>query len=227
MTRIKRVAVLWLMVMLLLFAAMTVSAEEPTKTIDLQMNETSGTIVITPVDPTFWEYPQLRAGEDRVAGTMVVKNTGTRTASMVMEPVPLPYGDEQRMAYLDQLMLTVTEGDTVLYDNTYSHINDPEGGLHLSYEEMVPGEQHTYTIKLSCRYTYAGDVTMDAIAMPWQFSARTVTTTYEGPQGFPMWVWIMLGGLAATMAVLVIITIIRAVVRHIKRKKEVDNQEKV
>ncbi len=220
MTRIKRVTALALCVMLLFGAVCTVRAEEPTKTVALFMDETQGRIDVTPSDAAFWEYPTLRAGEDRSAGTLVVKNTGTQTAAMTMEAVPLPYGDEQRMAYLDHLTLTVKEGDTVLYDNTYSHINDPEGGLRLAYSEMAPGEEHTYTVKMSCDYTYAGDPTVDAMTMPWTFTARAVTTTYEEGDGLPTWAWMMLIALATVVVLLIVITVIRAVVRHIKQKKK-------
>lgn len=220
MTILKRAFTFLLTVLLLVTVTMPVSAEDLRKTYTLQMSETHGYIETTPRTAAFWEYPVMRAGEDHVEGTMTVKNASAYTANMEMAAVSLPYGDEQRMAYLDELMLTVKEGDTVLFDNSYSHINDPEGGLHLKYENMAPGEEHTYTIKLYCRYTYAGDAAEDAVSMLWNFSARTTTTTYEGPQGLPQWVQILLIGLAATIILLLVITIIRAIVRAVKQKKK-------
>lgn len=220
MKRITRWLIACLVILLLVSAAGNVAAEELSKTYTLQMSETQGSIGITPETPAFWEYPVFYAGEDHIEGTMTVKNASNYTATMTLLDIALPYGDEQRMGYLDQLLVTVKEGDTVLFDNTYSHINDAEGGLQLHYENMAPGEEHTYTIKMRCLYTYAGDPNADAVTMLWNFSARGTTTTYEGPEGLPEWVEIALLGLAATIALLIFITIIRAIVRFIKRKKK-------
>lgn len=220
MRYVKALLLCLLCALLMLSTLSVASAEDFQKIYTLRMSETSGSIEVTPGGAAFWEYPVLRAGEDHVEGTMVVKNASDYTASMELLDIALPYGDAQRMAYLDQLLLTVKEGDTVLFDNTYSRINDVEGGLNIRLDQMAPGEEHTYTVKLRCRYTYTGDPAVDAVTMLWDFSARGTTTTYEGPEGLPQWVQISLVGLAATIVLLIVITIIRAIVRFIKRRKK-------
>lgn len=222
-----------LLLTLLCLAAATVPVaaenEQPTdsmqtysKIYSLVMTETAGTITPSPDAPTFWEYPILRAGEVfNVEGTMIVKNDGDTVASMVMEPVALPYGDEAKLTYLDNLMLTVKEGDTVLFDNTYAHINDAEGGLSLIYNDMQPGEEHVYTIRMHCLYTYPGEVTVDAVPMSWTFSAKKETVTIEEEQaGMPDWLLITVITFGVIIAALVVIMVVRAIMNLVAKKKK-------
>ncbi len=200
------------------------------KVFSLNMTETEGSITATPNSAAFWEYPLLKAGENfHVEGTLVVRNDGAIPASMMMEPVALPYGDEAKLAYLDNVMLTVKEGDTVLFDNSYAHINDAEGGLSLIFNDMAPGETHTYTITMRCLYTYSGDVYADATPMSWRFSAKAQTVADQGVTVVPMWLVIV----AATAAVIVIGVVAAVVVNAVmkasakKAQKPVDNSDEL
>ncbi len=193
----------------------TDSMDTINKVYSLVMTETAGSISATPETPAFWEYPVLHAGEKfLVDGTMIVRNDGQTVASMVMEPVPIPYGDEAKLTYLDSLLLTVMEGDTVLYHNTYAHINDAEGGLALIYNDMAPGEEHTYTIRMECLFTYPGDVYQDAVPMSWRFSAKAETVTVEEEQKpVASWLWIVLITLVVIILAMIVIMIVQAVMR--------------
>ena len=221
--KLKRLAACLLCVLLTAMLTTTVCAERPesmetlSKTYVLNISETHGSIEATPATPAFWEYPVLRAGENYVEGTMIIRNDSDYTASMTLDEITLPYGESEKLAYLDHLELTVKEGDTVLFDNTYAHINDEEGGLKLVLEAMAPGEEHTYSIHLRCRYDYEGDPYADVAQVAWLFGASTQTTTYEEAQGLPEWAKLTVIIFAAMIVVLIVIMIVRAIVS--KKKK--------
>lgn len=187
------------------------------KIYSLKMNETQGAIEQTPNTPAFWEYPLFRAGEDLTAGTMIVRNDSEVSATMELSPVKLPYGEEAKLTYLDYLMVTIYEGEQVLYDNTYAHINDEEGGFTLKYEDMAPGEEHVYTIKMRCLYAYPGDPYQDAAVMSWSFTAQRQTTVVDTPQGMPEWMIVTLIAAGAAVVIIIVIMIVRAVASRRKR----------
>ena len=190
------------------------------KIYSLMMTETEGRIVTTPATPAFWEYPILRAGETLMAeGTMIVRNDSEFTVDMQMEPILLPYGDAAKLAYLDCLWLTVCEGETVIYDNTYAHINDADGGLALNYVAMAPAEEHTYTITMRCVYDYDGDPYTDVSPLVWNFKAETETTIYEEPQGLPQWAQILVISFAVMFVVLIIIMIVQGILNASRKRK--------
>ncbi len=239
----KRIAA-WIAVCILMFALVVVpvGAEENTvdsmktanKVYSLVMTETAGAITANPESPAFWEYPILRAGEQfATEGTMIVRNDGQTVASMVMEPVPLPYGDDAKLTYLDSIVLTVSEGDQVLFHNTYAHINDVDGGLSLIYNDMAPGEEHVYKIRMHCLFTYPGDVYQDAVPMSWRFSAKVETVTIEEEEkGIAPWLWIVMITLAVVIVAMVVIMIVQAVLKAKQKKQKeaketVDNPEEV
>ena len=214
--KLTRLIAVALCALVLAALPLTAYAEQPesmqtlSKTYSLHMSETYGFISETPETPSFWEYPILRAGEDYTEGTLTVRNDSNNIASMWLEEITLPYGNEAKLSYLDHLELTVSEGDKVLYDGTYAHINDEEGGLSISYDSMAPGEEHVYTIKMRCRYSYAGDPTADVSQLSWGFKASTQKTIYEEPEGLPGWVWIVVITLGVMVALLAIVMIVRA-----------------
>lgn len=222
--KLKRLAACVLCLLILIALPTAVSAERPenmetlSKTYVLNISETHGSIEATPATPAFWEYPVLRAGEDYVEGTVVIRNDSNYTASMTLKEITLPYGDTAKLRYLDHLELTVSEGDQVLYDNTYAHVNDEEGGLKLALDEMAPGEEHIYTIRLRCRYDYAGDPYADVAQVAWLFGASTQTTTYEESEGLPDWAKLTVIIFAVMIVLLILIMIIRAIVSAKKRK---------
>ncbi len=222
--KLKRLVACLLCLLLLIALPTAVSAERPesmetlSKLYVLNITETRGSIETTPATPAFWEYPVLRAGEEYIEGTMIIRNDSNYTASMTLKEITLPYGESARLQYLDHLELTVSEGDQVLYDNTYAHVNDEEGGLKLALDAMAPGEEHTYTIRLRCRYDYAGDPYADVSQVAWLFGASTQTTTYEESEGLPEWAKLTVIIFAVMIVLLILIMIIRAIIRAKNRK---------
>lgn len=221
---IKRIAALLLCLCVMIAMPMAVSAEnESMKTVSkiytLHISETYGAIEASPDTPAFWEYPVLRAGEDYIEGMIVVHNDSAYIASMSLNGVTLPYGDDAKLSYLDHLMLTVKKDGEVIYDNTYAHVNDEEGGLKIDLMNMAPGEEHMFTVKLRCLYTYEGDPYADASQLTWNFGAKSETTVVEEPEGLPEWAIITVITFAAMIVVLIIIMIVRAIVRTVKKKK--------
>lgn len=229
--KLKRPMMCLLSLLMLTVLTVAVSAERPesmdtlTKTYVLNITETRGSIEAQPMSPAFWEYPVLRAGEQYAEGTMILRNNSQYTASMELTDITLPYGDTAKLAYLDHLQLTVTEGDQVIYDNTYAHINDEEGGLKIAHEAMTPGEEHIYTIRMRCRYDYAGDPYADVAQVAWLFGASTQTTTYEESQGLPQWAMLTVIIFAVLIAVLIGMAVVRTVISAKKRKETLDNAE--
>ena len=226
--KLKRAILCVFFVLLLAALPMMVGAERPesmdvlSKEYVLSVVGTRGSIKVTPNTSAFWEYPLLRAGEDYVEGTMTIRNSSAYTVSMALDEITLPYGDRAKLTYLDHLQLTVKEGDTVLYDNTYAHVNDEVGGLEIAYNEMAPGEEHVYTIKLRCRYDYAGNPNLDVSQVSWLFGASTQTTSYSirEPEGLPEWAKLTVVIFAVMLAVLIVIAIVRAIVKAVKKAKQ-------
>ncbi len=186
------------------------------KTYSLHMSDTQGTIEQTPNTPACWENPVLRPGEDLQAGTMTVKNESAVSATMKLSPIPLPYGDEAKLAYLDSIWVTISEGDEVLYQNTYAHINDEDGGFTLRYPEMAPGEEHVYTVKMRRVYASVGDPYTDDLSSvtPWSFTAQRQTVVMDVDQSIPSWLIVVLGVAVAAMLVMALVTLIRGARRR-------------
>ena len=228
---IKRLMACVLCVVLMIMLSVAVCAEENEsmdtfeKSYTLRISETHGTIEASPTTPAFWEYPILRAGETYKEGTFTVCNDSDYTVSMQLNEMTLPYGDADKLAYLDHLQLTVLEGETVIYDDTYAHVNDEDGGLSIAFDAMAPGEEHTYTVKLRCAFDYKGDPYADASQVAWVFGASTQTTTYEEPTGLPQWAKITVITFAVMFVLLILIMIIRAIVSAKKKnEKTIDKQ---
>ena len=118
--------------------------------------------------PTFWEFPQLQAGETRTGGRLTLRNSGEETETIALRRVELPYDDPAALAYLDALYLTVQSGDTVVYSGTYAHCMDEEGGLQLAAFDLAAGGSETYTISMSCDFGYTGSAALTA-PLNWRF----------------------------------------------------------
>ncbi len=213
----------WLLCVLMLLAApMSVCAEQPesmetlSKTYTINFSETQGSIDADPAVPAFWEYPIFRNGESYTEGTLVLTNNSQYPVTMELNEVVLPYGDSAKLAYLDNLDLVVKEGNKVIFDDTYAHVNDPEDGLRIKINNMSPGEKRIYTIKLNCHFDYEGDPNADVSQLTWAFGASTQTTTYNQPNGLPLWLTIVLIVLGAAIVAVGVIMVLRM----IKDKKE-------
>lgn len=192
------------------------------KTYAMTMNGEMAYIRVIPETPAFWEYPVLKAGENYKEGTLIVRNDSAIPTNMLLKPIALPYGQNVKLSYLDHLMLTVTDQATgeVLFHNTYAHINDADGGLKLSLENLAPGASRAYTIRLRCLYSYAGNAAEDVTQLNWTFTAATETVTVASSVELPVWLWIVLAGVAMVILLLAAIVITRAVVLSQKRKEE-------
>ncbi len=227
--------------------AVTESMQIFQKTYTLHMDQYRGEIVSDTQAAAFWEYPVFAKGQRyTVDGLLVIRNDSHMVADVKLDNVSLPYGDEQKMNYLNHLMITVTElsedtatttttaadgtvpaetaptsTETVVFDGPYSRINDVEGGLHLVYENMQPDEEHTYRINMRCLYTYDGDPNTDTSWLKWNFSAHSrMTVIYEEEQGLPEWARLTIIIFAATIAVLIVIMIVTGIVSLVKNAKE-------
>lgn len=130
----------------------------------------AGEVVMEPAEQAaFWEYPLLKAGVTRRAGTLRLVNASSRTVDFRLSSFGLPYGNTAALTYLGKLRITVSEGDTVLYDGSYSHIADPDG-LQIVMEDWEPGSERVLTIQLRCGFDYAGTPEEDSVPMSWGFA---------------------------------------------------------
>lgn len=238
--RLKHCATLAVSVLLMLCLLVTVAADPSeelsvqdtlTKTYSLHISPVQGFIDASPRTPAYWEYPQLKAGEDYTEGTLIIRNDSEHTTSLQLTSVSLPYGNTAALEYLDHLMLTIREGDKVLYQNTYAHINDAEGGFTLSLPEMAPGEEHIYTVDLRCLYSYRGDPAAASTVLNWNFEAKLLRSeVVEKAEGqWPEWVTVALIVGAVTLGVMVLTVLIFVLVWVIsfrKKKEKPVGQEK-
>lgn len=154
--------------------------------------------------PTFWEFPQLQAGETRTGGQLILHNDSDGTETIALRRVELPYDDPQALAYLDALQLTVQSGDTVVYQDTYAHVMDEEGGLQLAAFDLAAGGSETYTISLSCDFGYTGSVALTE-PLNWRFGAAVSS---GGGVRLPGVVAVLCvsGGILVVCAVLALVT---------------------
>ena len=144
-----------------------------------------GTISMEPAgQAAFWEYPLLSAGQSRRAGTLRLVNASDKTVNFRLSSFGLPYGNVEALTYLNALHITVSEGDTVLYDGSYSRIADPDG-LQIVMENWQPGSERVLTIALRCGFDYTGTFQQATVPMSWSFSAyfniAGVETTPQSP----------------------------------------------
>ncbi len=122
---------------------------------------------------TYWESPALRAGETAVInGTLTLINETDSPRNIYFENVKFPYQDAQALEYLNHLLLTVKQGDTVVYDGAYSCINNPDVKPQLG-AFLEPQASCSYTISLRCDYTYTDEHYLGAALLEWTFSVET------------------------------------------------------
>lgn len=195
-----------------------------TKTYSLHISTVQGFIDASPRTPAYWEYPQLKAGENYTEGTLIIRNDSEHTTSLQLTSVSLPYGDAAKLKYLDHLMLTIREGDQVLYNNTYAHINDAEGGFKLSLPEMAPGEEHLYTIGLRCLYSYNGDAMADAAMLNWNFEAKLLRSEVveKDENAMPEWVGVALLAGGISLGVMALVAVIFGIVWAVTFRKKAE-----
>ncbi len=120
--------------------------------------------------PAAWELPALKNGEAlREASKLTLENATDAERRITLDHVALPYDNATALEYLNHLYITVRDGKTVLYNGTYSRIND-EDGLKLDYT-LAAGESVDLTIDLRCDYTFGGSATgfENGSVIDWKF----------------------------------------------------------
>lgn len=171
--------------------------------------------------PTFWEQPELKPGAVFPEGTLTLLNNSVYEAHITLDGVHLPYGEEQQLRYLNALHLTVRDAatDEILYDGSYVHAADADGGLQLGTVTLAAGEQRSFKIGLRCALDYGEEI---GAYIDWKFTAKlTVNDTKKVTADVePMYyLWIGVGVLLAAVIVFVAIK----VVRDRRRRKEMDS----
>ena len=129
---------------------------------------------------TFWEAPELTAGESRTGGVLTLENTTAEAVTLSLSSIGFPYDDTDQMAYLDALQLEIRQGDTLLYNGAYSSVTS---GAPVIQAELEPGGTASYTISLSCPFRYTGSLSQHPV-MAWTFDSRmTVSSGTEESNG--------------------------------------------
>lgn len=152
---------------------MRVTAEEEPveeKTIVFSVTDEGGQFTADPDQPAVWEFPLIPAGQTHRAGRLTLRNGSEATVHLKLEEIVLPYGDQAALAYLDALLITITEGEETLYNGPYSRIAD-SGGLKLEMENWAPGDTRELSIALRCPFSYTGNPAEVSEEITWVFSA--------------------------------------------------------
>lgn len=135
--------------------------------------------------PAAWECPELRAGEAlRNAGTLKLSNETNATRTISLEYVALPYDNDEALEYLNHVNITIREGAHVLYDGTYTRIND-KNGLVLHYA-LQPHTAVDLSIDLRCDYAFHGAKTgfEDGALIDWKFYTVMETEVENKAEAF-------------------------------------------
>ncbi len=132
---------------------------------------------------TAFEVPMLQAGERLATPDVITLTNNTdEEKRIVLDYVELPFDNEQSLAYLDYITVTVRQGENVLFDAPYTCINDQEGGLKLDYL-LAAGESVVLLVDLKASFRLeektAGLAEGERIA--WKF-ANVVQTPAEGAE---------------------------------------------
>lgn len=135
--------------------------------------------------PAVWECPSLQAGEAlREPGTLVLTNESNVARTISLDYVALPFDDDDALAYLNYVNITVREGSRVLYDGPYARIND-KGGLDLHYA-LQPKTAVTLSVDLRCDYAFRGTKTgfEDGKLIDWKFYTVLESETEDKAEAF-------------------------------------------
>lgn len=202
----KRIAVIGICLLLLVTALPASASDGATQTYELIALE-DGTLAFNAANsPAFWEKPTLKAGEyTTTAGTLILRNSTATDQKIGLRLVTLPYGNDEALRYLNHLHITVRSGSTVLYDGTYSRINDGRG-LTLN-TQLTAGTQVVYTIDMKCDYNYTGEGLSENDTIDWEFYAVEAAASDEeeetsSPFSDPVLIEVLIAcGIAAVLLV--------------------------
>jgi len=117
-------------------------------------------------EATFWEWPDLQAGQSRT-GTLVLQNTTERTMSVYMNGAWLPFDDRAALTYLNHITLTVknTDGQMLFHDR---YVRLAEWQTEIG--ELAPQESMTWQVEMHCDFAFDGEPSMPQ-AITWMFAA--------------------------------------------------------
>lgn len=149
----------------------------------IEITAENDVLVLTSKNPTtFWETPNLRAGEVMTTdGQLTIVNNTDTIRHLSLKSVALPYDDPSALEYLNHLTIVLKRGDEVLYDGPYSAING-SGRPNMTFA-LAAGDSVNYTIQLRCDYTYAGDTYVGDAILDWEFDLATnVSDPSEEPE---------------------------------------------
>ncbi len=155
---------------------------------------------------TFWEEPQLRAGETRLAGRLIISNDTGEDIAVALARIELPYHDAAAMEYLNALRLTVLgDSEQPLFDDTYVKAAESGTGLQIIIPELAAGDSRIFTIALSCSYGYTGTALNTSV--PWQFLAASSAgvTTDKTDLPWVLTVVVIAGGVVVASALLAVV----------------------
>ena len=165
------------------------------------MEDGVGRIKSEPDAAAFWELPQLAGGQSSAEGTLRIINGTAQTLDILLAEIGLPYGDQEALAYLDAVWITIRDGSSVLYDGTYSRIAEP-GGLALRVEDLLPGAGVTLSVALHCSFRYEGESDRLGASIPWVFAAaEALPSDQVSPPSTPVWAVILLATAVVLVAV--------------------------
>lgn len=118
---------------------------------------------------TFWEAPALTAGETRSGGTLTLENTSAEEVTLTLSEMEFPEDNADAMTYLDALRLQIRDGDTVLFDDSYSRIASNDAtALQI---KLAAGEKKALSVSLSCAFRYAGQLEEPPVLL-WTFDSE-------------------------------------------------------
>lgn len=158
----------------------TAAPKAPTeKVLSVELIDGAGRLVSDVQQYTFWEHPYLSGGGRQQPGTLTVRNNTQHAVTVRLHRIDIPYDNEQALAYLAALQMTVTQDGQPLYQGAYAKANESEA-LRREYN-LQPGEQLEWRIALSCPFSYAGDVQEVSVPCEWEFYAVATTLQTDIP----------------------------------------------
>lgn len=197
----------FLLAFLLCGSMMSAAAQGNGKTYTLRETE-DGLTIAASEGVADWELPDLPAGQTRAPGELQLVNTTGKTAWLTLQEIQLPYDDPVAMRYLDQLHITVKNGNKVLYDGAYSRIMD-KNGLRLSVE-LAPQGIARLSVSMHCAFTYTGQADQDTAGVAWRFAAA-VREEGNGPD---MTVLLLIAG-----GVVLLLLVVWLILTLVKRRR--------
>lgn len=208
------------------------AAQADEKTVAVVEDGSTIKIAATPEEPAFWEKPAMSAGQKRLQpGTLRLVNNSSKSVDFELSEIVLPYDNVEALTYLDDLWITIKEGDAVLYDNTYSRIAG-EDGLSIKMEKWAPGSERVLSIWMECPFTYDGGNPSEILegGIAWDFRLDYTETVVTEPSSTPSEVsqgpvkqedmaQLILYIAIGLIGVCLVAGIVSVVVRQLKKKK--------